>query len=168
MSTSVRTTDAAGPGTGRPPLARRLLGARGAQRLWLAAAALFVLLSLVRVVSGEDALTSSSVMTAALLLTSPLLFVALGGLFAERAMRNPDQCRVRHRRMFIKDVFNFGGVDVLATPDYHVLGAIDDVAEPLLVEPREIAGTDPAIDKGCRGFFGPVPVTRNDLRTARP
>ena len=85
MSTSVRTTDAAGPGTGRPPLARRLLGARGAQRLWLAAAALFVLLSLVRVVSGEDALTSSSVMTAALLLTSPLLFVALGGLFAERA-----------------------------------------------------------------------------------
>ena len=82
MSTAV-TTGAAAPQ--RPPLVRRLLGARGVQRLWLAAAALFVLLSLVRVISGQDALTSSSVMTAALLLTSPLLFVALGGLFAERA-----------------------------------------------------------------------------------
>jgi len=82
MSTAV-TTGTAAPQ--RPPLVRRLLGARGVQRLWLAAAVLFVLLSLVRVVSGQDALTSSSVMTAALLLTSPLLFVALGGLFAERA-----------------------------------------------------------------------------------
>jgi len=82
MSTAV-TTGTAAPQ--RPTLVRRLLGARGVQRLWLAAAALFVLLSLVRVISGQDALTSSSVMTAALLLTSPLLFVALGGLFAERA-----------------------------------------------------------------------------------
>ncbi|MCU1621072.1 MAG: Nucleoside transporter rane protein [Modestobacter sp.] len=82
MSTSLTTTV---PAATRPTLVRRLLGASGARRIWLAAAGLFVLLSVVRLVSGEDALTSSSVMTAALLLTSPLLLVALGGLFSERA-----------------------------------------------------------------------------------
>jgi ABC-type uncharacterized transport system permease subunit len=82
VSTSLSASD---PAAARPALFRRLLGVRGRHRLWLAAAGLLVLLSLVRVVSGEDALTSSSVMTAALLLTSPLLFAALGGLFAERA-----------------------------------------------------------------------------------
>ncbi|MCW2620201.1 MAG: Nucleoside transporter rane protein [Modestobacter sp.] len=82
MSTSLTTTI---PAATRPTLVRRLLGASGARRIWLAAAGLFVLLSVVRLVSGEDALTSSSVMTAALLLTSPLLLVALGGLFSERA-----------------------------------------------------------------------------------
>jgi ABC-type uncharacterized transport system permease subunit len=85
VSTSLTTTDPAAARAARPTLGRRLLGARGARRLWLAAAGLFVLLSVVRLVSGEDALTSSSVMTAALLLTSPLLLVALGGLFSERA-----------------------------------------------------------------------------------
>jgi ABC-type uncharacterized transport system permease subunit len=82
VSTSLTTTI---PAATRPTLVRRLLGASGARRIWLAAAGLFVLLSVVRLVSGEDALTSSSVMTAALLLTSPLLLVALGGLFSERA-----------------------------------------------------------------------------------
>jgi simple sugar transport system permease protein len=82
VSTSLTTTV---PAATRPTLVRRLLGASGARRIWLAAAGLFVLLSVVRLVSGEDALTSSSVMTAALLLTSPLLLVALGGLFSERA-----------------------------------------------------------------------------------
>ena len=82
MSTSLTATV---PAATRPTLVRRLLGASGARRIWLAAAGLFVLLSVVRLVSGEDALTSSSVMTAALLLTSPLLLVALGGLFSERA-----------------------------------------------------------------------------------
>jgi ABC-type uncharacterized transport system permease subunit len=85
VSTSLTTTDPAVARAARPTLARRLLGARGARRIWLAAAGLFVLLSVVRLISGEDALTSSSVMTAALLLTSPLLLVALGGLFSERA-----------------------------------------------------------------------------------
>jgi general nucleoside transport system permease protein len=76
---------AGGPAAARPSLPRRVLGASGARRIWLAAAGLFILLSVVRLVSGEDALTSSSVMTAALLLTAPLLLVALGGLFSERA-----------------------------------------------------------------------------------
>jgi simple sugar transport system permease protein len=46
---------------------------------------LIVLASVVRVISGEQALTSSSTFSAALLLAVPLLLVALGGLFSERA-----------------------------------------------------------------------------------
>jgi ABC-type uncharacterized transport system permease subunit len=85
MSTSVTPTDAAAPGAGRPSPVRRLLATGTAGRLAIGVAGLIVLFSVVRVVSGQDALTSSSVMTAALLLTTPLLLVALGGLFSERA-----------------------------------------------------------------------------------
>src|SRR4051812_41024993 len=85
MSTSVTPTDAAAPGAGRPSPVRRLLATGTAGRLAIGVAGLIVLFSVVRVISGQDALTSSSVMTAALLLTTPLLLVALGGLFSERA-----------------------------------------------------------------------------------
>jgi general nucleoside transport system permease protein len=85
VSTAVTPTDAAAPGAGRPSPLRRLLDTGTAGRLAIGVAGLIVLFSVVRVVSGQDALTSSSVMTAALLLTTPLLLVALGGLFSERA-----------------------------------------------------------------------------------
>src|SRR3954471_10364783 len=52
--------------------------------LWLALGAL-VLFWIVRAISGETALTSSSTMSAALLLAVPIGLAALGGLFAERA-----------------------------------------------------------------------------------
>ncbi|TFV91527.1 ABC transporter permease [Blastococcus sp. CT_GayMR20] len=75
------------PGTrpSRGPLTDLLTGGGPVRRAaWLALAAL-VLFSMVRAISGEEALTSSSTMSAALLLAVPIGLAALGGLFSERA-----------------------------------------------------------------------------------
>jgi general nucleoside transport system permease protein len=75
------------PGTrpSRGPLTDLLTGGGRSRRvLWLVLAVL-VLVSAVRVISGEQALTSSSTIAAALLLAVPIALAALGGLFSERA-----------------------------------------------------------------------------------
>ncbi|MGY1849177.1 ABC transporter permease [Blastococcus sp. SYSU DS1021] len=69
----------------RGPLTDRLTGGgRGSRILWLVVGLLFVF-SVTRAVSGEEALTSSSTMRAALLLAVPIGLAALGGLYSERA-----------------------------------------------------------------------------------
>src|SRR5919112_4715745 len=69
----------------RGPLTDLLTGGGRARRvLWLLVG-LWVLFSLVRVVSGEQELTSSSTLAAALLLAVPIGLAALGGLWSERA-----------------------------------------------------------------------------------
>lgn len=70
------------PSTGEPRRAP-LLG--GSTRLLLGALGLLILLSVVRVVSGADDITSSGTMGAALRLAVPIGMAALGGLWAERA-----------------------------------------------------------------------------------
>ncbi|MCF6745591.1 ABC transporter permease [Blastococcus sp. KM273128] len=69
----------------RGPLTDRLTGgSRGSRILWLVVGLLFVF-SVTRAISGEEALTSSSTMRAALLLAVPIGLAALGGLYSERA-----------------------------------------------------------------------------------
>jgi simple sugar transport system permease protein len=69
----------------RGPITDLLTGGGPVRRaLWLALGAL-VLFSIVRQISGENALTSSSTMSAALLLAVPIGLASLGGLFSERA-----------------------------------------------------------------------------------
>src|SRR4051794_1718751 len=81
MSTTLTTPEASGSGT----VTALITGGGPVRRaLWLALGGL-VLLSAVRTISGEQALTSSSTMTAALLLAVPIGLAALGGLFSERA-----------------------------------------------------------------------------------
>ena len=82
MSTA---TSAPAPATGRGPLTELFLGGGRARRITWLFVGLVLLMSVVRVVSGEQALTSSSTFAAALLLAVPIGLAALGGLFAERA-----------------------------------------------------------------------------------
>jgi ABC-type uncharacterized transport system permease subunit len=82
---TVQTTTSAEPRPSRGPLTDLLTGGGKARRIiWLVLGAL-VLFSIVRAISGEDALTSSSTMSAALLLAVPIGLAGLGGLFSERA-----------------------------------------------------------------------------------
>ena len=81
--------------------------------------------------------------------------------------------------MVVEDVLDLDAVDVLAAADQHVLGAVDDEAEALLVEPREVAGLDPAVDEGLGGGLaacsnspsppaGPCTTARRPRRAAVP
>jgi ABC-type uncharacterized transport system permease subunit len=81
MSTAMKTPTASGRGT----LTDRVFGGSRSRKLAYLLVGLVVLVSAVRVISGEQALTSSSTFSAALLLAVPLVLVALGGLFSERA-----------------------------------------------------------------------------------
>jgi len=83
MSTASPTTVA---DRGRRGSLAQLLtgGGNGRRLLWIVLAALLVV-SFVRLVTGADALTSSSTVRAALLLAVPIGLAALGGLYAERA-----------------------------------------------------------------------------------
>jgi simple sugar transport system permease protein len=80
---SVLTTSGTRPSRG--PITDLLTGGGKARRAtWLILGGL-VVFSAVRAISGENALTSSSTMSAALLLAVPIGLAALGGLFSERA-----------------------------------------------------------------------------------
>jgi ABC-type uncharacterized transport system permease subunit len=79
------TTTTPGTRPARGPVGELFLGGGRARKVtWLLVGAV-VLVSAVRVISGEQALTSSSTISAALLLAVPIGLAALGGLFSERA-----------------------------------------------------------------------------------
>jgi ABC-type uncharacterized transport system permease subunit len=80
---SVVTTPGTRPSRG--PITDLLTGGGRARRITWFVVGLLVLLSVVRVISGENELTSSAIFSTALLLAVPIGLAALGGLFAERA-----------------------------------------------------------------------------------
>lgn len=79
MTTATRAEGAADPMEGR-----QLMRAPR-RRLAYLAAGMFLLLVVVRLISGENALTSGQVVSTAVAVTVPLALVGLGGLISERA-----------------------------------------------------------------------------------
>ncbi|RZU33107.1 ABC transporter permease [Blastococcus saxobsidens] len=82
---STATSAPTAPGGSRGALTELFLGGGRSRRIAWLFIGLMLLLSAVRIISGEQALTSSSTFAAALLLAVPIGLAALGGLFAERA-----------------------------------------------------------------------------------
>ena len=55
-------------------------------------------------------------------------------------------------------VLDLDAVHVLAAAVDHVLLAVDDLDEAVVVDPRQVAGVQPAVDERLRGLLGLVPV----------
>jgi simple sugar transport system permease protein len=79
VTTATRTEGAADPQEGRR------LTRSPRRRLLYIAAGMFLLLVVVRLISGENALTSGQVVSTAVAVSVPLALVGLGGLISERA-----------------------------------------------------------------------------------
>src|SRR5215217_2785760 len=60
----------------------------------------------------------------------------------------------RSSDLLVEGRFHLDAVHVLAAPDDHVLGAVDDVHESLVVEPGDVARVEPAVGEGRRGGLG--------------
>ena len=76
--------------------------------------------------------------------------------------------------MSVEDELDLGRIDVLADADDHVLGAIDDEAESLVVEPGDVAGAAPSeaelqdwVRERLAGFKVPVQVRFADAMLPR-
>src|SRR3546814_20982942 len=58
------------------------------------------------------------------------------GLLAQRAVGDTDQRAIGDRGVRVADVLDLARIEVLATADDDLLGAISDEAETLVIDPR--------------------------------
>ena len=79
-------------------------------------------------------------------------------------MRHADHRRVVHGGVLEERGLDLDAVHVLAAADHHVLGAVDDVDEALVVEPGDVAALEPAVGERGLGRLGLVQVALHDVR----
>ena len=72
------------------------------------------------------------------------------GLLAEHVVRSPDDRGLEHVGVAVEDVLDLLGVDVLAAADDHVLHAVDEHQEAVVVEVADVAGAQPPVAQHLR------------------
>ena len=87
--------------------------------------------------------------------------------FAPRFIRNADHCTFVNFGQRHDARFDFGGKNIEAAGDDHVLLAIDDVKEAVFVAIADVAGVVPAEFANFRGGFGQIVVAAADECAAR-
>ena len=88
-------------------------------------------------------------------------------LFAPALVGHADHGDLAHLRHLIDDALDFGGGDILAAGDDHVLLAVGEIEEAVVVEIADVAAAEPvAEERGC-GLLGIFPVAARDLRAAQ-
>src|SRR5262245_57606154 len=89
-------------------------------------------------------------------------------LFAVLRVRNADYLYLADLWVAVKNLFELPRIDVLATPDDHVLETSGDVDIPILPHDRQVAGVHPArrIDRRGR-CLGVVPVAEHHRVASR-
>jgi hypothetical protein len=74
-----------------------------------------------------------------------------GDPLAPLVVRQADDGAVLNRRVLHDRLLDLGGVDVEAAGDHHVLRAVDDEQEVVVVEVTDVPGVVPAEGGGLRG-----------------
>ena len=87
--------------------------------------------------------------------------------FARVVVGDTDHGAFEHFRMHHGDVFHFIGIDIEAGDQHHVLFAVDDFHEALLVHDADVAGAEKAVGShDFGGFVRALPVAGHHLRAA--
>src|SRR5579875_71284 len=88
-----------------------------------------------------------------------------GHRFARVLVWHSDDGGFRYSGMLEQYLFHLAGIDVEATGDDQVFGAVNNVEVALFIHPADIAGTHPAVVEGVLSLFRAVPVAFHDVRS---
>ncbi len=87
-------------------------------------------------------------------------------LLAEHRVRLADDRGFQHRRVTVERVLDLLGVDVLAAPDDEVLDPVHQRQIPVLVEPADVTGVQPAAAQYLGRLARPAEVPAHHVRPA--
>src|SRR4051812_35098359 len=86
-----------------------------------------------------------------------------GHLLAQALVGHTEDGGLVHRGMLVDGGLHLGAVDVLSPAQDHVLGAVLDVDEALVVDAADVTGAEPAVDDRLVGGVGTVPEAADEV-----
>src|ERR1700688_2808697 len=80
--------------------------------------------------------------------------------FSPRIVRYTDDGALGDRLVAVECFFGFRRIDILAPADDHVLNAVDDVDEPIIVHVSAVTGMQPSIAQCALRQFRLLPISQ--------